>query len=412
MSLSKLFVEPCYMDIIQDFYGSHKALLAVVSRLWYNSYKKKYGCKTSVKYCAKSLQLVKLAISADAANINKYTVHKLTNYIASCGDIDSLKYALDNKCECDMTASSIAAQNGHIDLVLWALNAGYYITPNVCAFAARGGHLDFIKTIFKNKDKKIRRKFTYAEDQYIDFRFDSGIPTLAAENGHFDIVIWAKENDIPLGSNDGNTCSSAAKGGHLDILIYAYNNGCLLDKYVPIFAARHGHLHILKWARKNNCPWTDEFLSEAARNGHLDILIWAKDNNLWKHVWTDTYNIHNICDSAAEGGHINVLLWIEENGGIFDKDTCSSAASYEHLDTLKWLRNRGCDWDEDTCSAAARGGSLDILIWARENGCPWDDDTILEAAASENKEIVEWAKLNGCPQPSQEAINEAMRNYY
>jgi len=45
-----------------------------------------------------------------------------------------------------------------------------------------------------------------------------------------------------------------------------------------IIAADNGHLDVLKWARANGCPWDSFYCSSAERNGHLDVLTWAREN--------------------------------------------------------------------------------------------------------------------------------------
>ena len=41
---------------------------------------------------------------------------------------------------------------------------------------------------------------------------------------------------------------------------------------MPWRAAENGHLEVLKWARANGCPWNEETCRAAASSGHLEML--------------------------------------------------------------------------------------------------------------------------------------------
>ena len=45
-----------------------------------------------------------------------------------------------------------------------------------------------------------------------------------------------------------------------------------------MFAAENGHLEVLKWARAKGCPWDDNTCAWAALNGHFEVLEWAEAN--------------------------------------------------------------------------------------------------------------------------------------
>ena len=97
----------------------------------------------------------------------------------------------------------------------------------------------------------------------------------AAENGHLEILKWARENGCTW---DEQTCSKAAMNGQLEILQWARSNGCPWDTGTCAYAARSNHLHILKWARENGCPWNERTCALAGFLGHLEILLWARSN--------------------------------------------------------------------------------------------------------------------------------------
>ena len=51
------------------------------------------------------------------------------------------------------------------------------------------------------------------------------------------------------------TCAYAAENGHFEILKWAREQGCPWNEWTCAYAAENGHFKILKWAREQGCPW-------------------------------------------------------------------------------------------------------------------------------------------------------------
>ena len=210
----------------------------------------------------------------------------------------------------------------------------------------------------------------------------------AAQNGHLEILQWARANGCPWNKS---TCVIAVERGHLDVLQWARANGCPWDESTSHAAACDGHLEMLQWARANGCPWDEGTCAEAARNGHVEVLQWARANGCpWNHEWT--------WRAAVRNGHLEVLQWAHANGCTRYEWTCLLAARLGNLEVLQWARQNGYPWDEWTCAEAARFGYLTILQWLHANGCPWDEQTCANAYVEGEMEVYEWARANGCPE--------------
>jgi uncharacterized protein YabN with tetrapyrrole methylase and pyrophosphatase domain len=69
---------------------------------------------------------------------------------------------------------------------------------------------------------------------------------------------------------DSLTCAFAAENGHLEVLKWARENGCPWNKDTCMNATREGHLEVLKWARENGCPWDELTLCDAASKGYFE----------------------------------------------------------------------------------------------------------------------------------------------
>lgn len=64
----------------------------------------------------------------------------------------------------------------------------------------------------------------------------------------------------------------AAKDGHFQLLIWAKENGCPFDAETCAMAAIGEQLEILQWLRKNGVDWDTITCAEIAETGREDIL--------------------------------------------------------------------------------------------------------------------------------------------
>ncbi len=153
---------------------------------------------------------------------------------------------------------SLAAEGGHLDVLIWARANGCSWNTWTCAYAARNGHLDILMWCRAN-----------------GCPWSDSTCYNAAFNGHLEVLKWAHENGCPW---DDITCACAAENGHLEVLKWAYNNGCPWDESTCALAASNEHLDVLKWLRANGCPWDEWTYALAARNRHFKTSKWAHEN--------------------------------------------------------------------------------------------------------------------------------------
>ena len=113
-----------------------------------------------------------------------------------------------------------------------------------------------------------------------------------------------------LYDNTTDTCATLAKYGSLEQLQKVRENGCLWDELTCMNAAENGHLDVLQWARHASppCPWDKYTCAFAAKNGHLDVLQWARHASP-PCPWDEL-----TCAYAAQNGHLDVMQWARENG--------------------------------------------------------------------------------------------------
>src|SRR5947207_11089688 len=72
---------------------------------------------------------------------------------------------------------NMAAQNGWLDLLMWARQNGYELTSSTCYYAALNGHSEVLK---------------WARQNGCDW--NSFVCSGAAWNGHLEVIKWARKN--------------------------------------------------------------------------------------------------------------------------------------------------------------------------------------------------------------------------
>ena len=348
-----------------------------------------------------------------------------------------------------------AALSGRVELVQWAQEAGYRLSPAACAAAAKSRNIGVLRWL-----------------RFLDPPCPWGPDTCAAlaETGNLEILRWARESGCAWSAD---ACAAAAYSGRLGVLqwLRTQDPPCPWDENVCTCAARMGRLDVLKWARAHGCPWDSQTCAEAVRKKHLAILRWARANGCpWdENVWclavlgrdfealgwilsegSSCPRIQALCTTAASWNLLDVLRWARARDppcpwsaktlaaaaliGAFDivrwaraqdppcpwdENVCINAAQgadgspgvpansigpgapsvpWRHFELLKWARTNGAPWEDPrVCAAAARAGRLDVLLWLRAEGCPWNSIVIDAGLEGEHLELCCWALANGCP---------------
>ncbi len=121
----------------------------------------------------------------------------------------------------------------------------------------------------------------------------------ASYNGYLDCLIYAHENGCPW---DQSTTAYAALSDHLNCLKYAHENGCSWDISTTSYAAFHGHLDCLKYAHKNSCPLNEKQtlsdLEKYASKIDLDDKWWR--SFLFEKDLTSHLILKNVIDTKKE----------------------------------------------------------------------------------------------------------------
>jgi len=298
----------------------------------------------------------------------------------------------DNRRQDERCSHEMAKKRPYVTSVSkaeWAINAlKMPITDSTFLAAVAGGIVGVVKLMRNHADARIT--------------WSASVCSRAAENGHLDVLQWARAQDPPCPWN-ADVSSGAARNGRLDVLQWAraQDPPCPWDASVSSGAAQFGHLHVLQWARAQNppCPWGGAlFCICAASGGHLDVLQWARAQDP-PCPWDEW-----VCRGAAMNGHLHVLQWAraQDPPCPWNEDVCTNAARNGRLHVLQWARAQDPPrpWDARVCTDAAANGHLDVLQWARAQDppCPWDADVCIRAATKGHLDVLQWARTQGAPE--------------
>jgi len=104
---------------------------------------------------------------------------------------------------------SIAAANGHLEVLRFLHEHKYPWDATVCAKAAAGGHLDILKYLHENKCPS-------------QLHGDEEACIYAARNGHLEVLKYLRDTGCPCGKR---THEAAVEEDQIEILQYLQNNG-------------------------------------------------------------------------------------------------------------------------------------------------------------------------------------------
>ncbi|EGG24530.1 hypothetical protein DFA_02773 [Cavenderia fasciculata] len=199
-------------------------------------------------------------------------------------------------------------------------------TEKTLLLAASKGNIDIVKYIIENKlgkgevrDTKIMEEAFRGEHwQVVELLLEHGWE-LGMEEIHMAVIkgnlSWVQRiyptligNNVPW-----KTVDDAAAYGHLDILKFFYSEGFRLCRQVDphngmALAAENGHLACVEFIHSRNPDVvTTDAMDLAAKNGHLSIVSFLHRNR--KEGCTQ-----KALEAALSNGHLSVAKYLVENG--------------------------------------------------------------------------------------------------
>lgn len=214
---------------------------------------------------------------------------------------------------------------------------------SVCALAASYGHVNILRWAIG-----------------AGFQYDDYVIQRAAYFNRRNVIEWAMRSGHYL--RDTSYCQWAAKGGHLELLLWMRKVGFEWDSTVLTAAASIGDIVMIERLISLGAPSCDMAPAAAALHGHAEALELLINRG----CATSSHIMRN----AANGGHLHCIKIAHAHGIPWDNETCLFAARNGHLDVLRWVRAHGCPWTYDVISQSRVNGKDQVLNWAIAHGCP------------------------------------------
>lgn len=342
------------------------------------------------------------------AKKNLFLNPEIWKIAAYSGRLDVLNTIPEGICPRSVVINAVLGN--HLDVVAWAVERNFYYYYNVCEVAAKNKYFDILEWFVKRDvylsnvarfyavhygGYQVLEQIGDTEQDHISLQLAASYGNLeilqkaaangkrilsrdismAATNGHFEIVNWGYKNGFLIDNKWCEPSYHAALGNRLDILIWLKENHFKITNDVCTYAAQNNNLEMMKWAIDNGCQISIEACNRASDNGHFEMVKWIVNNGPWS---------VQVFRGIARHGNMEMLIWLNE---IIDqkisipidyqpkyyawgRKVVANAVEYGNMEMIKWLLNHGYSYDKTACESAAGGGQLEILKWLVERGCP------------------------------------------
>lgn len=283
------------------------------------------------------------------------------------GFLPILQWCFEEKCLLNSSHCRLTLEEGHVDIFLWLIEKGCQPTEICLELAISLGQKDLVGYLIRNfsfphlKEVQnrlitisIRKSFDFVLHWLynLGFRFLPRNLSIAAQYGHFELLIWLRE--IGCGW-DHSACKKAALGGQLSTLQWLRKEGCSWNETTCIAAVRADRCDILEWVVKNGCPLSQETFYKAAELGREDALNFLKD-------WLGKPSV-KASILAAHSGHLHILRWLKENHFQISNTICVVACFQDHAQIVQWGFELGFPCGKSVIRTAKENKAIDVLRW-------------------------------------------------
>lgn len=345
------------------------------------------------------INLLKWAIMAGYPQIDpEYILDSSSNPLmdsaAKSGSIPMIKYVRGLGHEWTEKTFCSAVKSGNTCTLEWMHRKNCPIYPTACTVAVQHFRLDILKWLVLSA-----RIHPYEH-----------IGDIAAIRGQIDTLAWLHATlNVPL---NNSMCDYAAYGGRLKTLKWLRKNGATFSSSVFTNGVRSGKLKVVKWLYKIGCNYSNNDIMTAAKINSMEMLEW-----MYEHGFTCENNIVHCY--AARNGNLHMIKWLCSKGIQLPANACVDAVANGHLTVATWMRENGCKWTTDDTYNAINNGDVRAIKWAHSTGGLRFFDVCAYAAVRGQCDIVLWAISAGFPVDSRvysEALingnDDDMKKYY
>lgn len=171
------------------------------------------------------------------------------------GHTNIADWAIANGCEWTHTDTYYAANDGDIPVLKWAHSLGLIGCANV--YGNANNRIDVIRWAIS-----------------AGYPCDSNVYIYTASRGMIDVVKEYHAAGIPLSAS---VMSAAATSGNVELIEWLDSVGCPRNYNVYINAANHNKLNVIKYAWAGKWPYNDAAYNSCP-SGHTGVCRWIEDN--------------------------------------------------------------------------------------------------------------------------------------
>ena len=254
-------------------------------------------------------------------------------------------------------AMSVAAGEGHMDLVKVMVDKGATDVNRSLRAAAYSGYMDIVKFLLNigatDIDEAISTAVMNKQIDIVKFLLEKGADvnkalTSAFESEQRDMIEYLISRGA---ANFRRGACRAASKGNMDLVRLCIDQG--VDTSYLIVCAEKGHMDIVQLMLDNGYLNFNRLLSYASFGGQREIIQSMLD------LGATNYN-RAMCQ-AARKGHIDIIKWMLDLGATNYNQTMSTAAFYGYKHIVQLMLDLGATNYNMALGKSATHGYKDVV---------------------------------------------------
>lgn len=262
---------------------------------------------------------------------------------------------------------TIAAEHGMVEFLRYFVKKNVQYNFHAMRLAAENGHIECVIYLHK-LFVHIKKPVEYKNFNYIQI----------VEHGHVHVLRFIVEHGRRITEN---MCVHAAACGQLSCLNYLLSTSIYRSERITAAAARSSNALCLQYTLEQRCAvglstWQAAAACKDANN--LEILF-AQDSSFVLPA--------HLAEVACRAGSVPCLRWLYEHGCPADNSAITAAAQGGSFDCLQFLHSElemDC-WVTSTMETAAGANQVKLVQKLVEMNCQGDRTVIAAAVATSAK---------------------------